>query len=337
LSFHGSVVYGYRSHLIITLPIDLLFPFTADATKTNIDVPAPRPLSSQMTVVQPTEPPPLTTQSNGMLKGDNSDLPKQLPSADETPSKTDYYPVVARAIFSLSEYTLDARQALYDRARSALTTELNHHVPPLTEADMTRERLALEAAIENIESQWSLPVATLQHSTAEQNASGDGQRLTQLSRDVNALMREIDKSDEERQSRPITRDEIVQFVLSTTETLIAVQLSPQYETPYHAFSSIIANKIASGYIFGLHEAFVEQYRLMDINDPVVGLSVIHNSYANLFGKLAGSTLFEACRYSLKDPAFHMGRISGGYDFIEFMGREIPPLSLATILILGNDR
>ena len=75
---------------------------------------------------------------------------------------------------------------------------------------------------------------------------------------------------------------------------------------------------------------------MDINEPVPGLIVIRNSYANLFGKLAGSTLFEACRYSLKDPAFHMGRISGGYDFIEFMGREIPPLSLATILILDND-
>ena len=98
----------------------------------------------------------------------------------------------------------------------------------------------------------------------------------------------------------------------------------------------MANKIASGYIFGFHEAFVEQYRLMDINEPVPGLIVIHNSYSNLFGKLAGSTLFEACRYSLKDPAFRVGRISGGYEFIEFMGREIPPLSLATILSLDNN-
>ena len=326
--------------LIITLPIDLLFPFTADAAKTSIDAPAPRPVSSQMTVAQPTEPPPLTTQSNGMPKGDNSDPPKQLPSADETPSNTDYYPVVARAIFSLSEYTLEARQALYDRARSALTTELNHHDPPLTKAEITSERLALEAAIQNVERQWSPPVATPQHRTAEQNTPSRHQQLTQLSRDMNALMREINKSHEERrltrQSKPVTRDEIVQFILSTIKTLIAVQLSPKYETPYHAFSSIIANKIASGYVFGFHEAFVEQYRLLDINEPVPGLNVIPNSYANLFGKVAGSTIFEACRYSLKDPAFRVGRISGGYDFIEFMGREIAPLSLATILSLDNN-
>jgi hypothetical protein len=327
--------------LIITLPIDLLFPLTTDATKTNIDTPAPRRLSSQITVAQPTETPPLTAQSDEMLKADNSDLPKQMPSADETPSKTDYYPVVARAISSLSECTLDARQALYDRARSALTTELNHHEPPLTEADMTRERHALETAIDNVEKQWSPPVATPQHSTAEQNTAGRHQQLTQLSRDMDALMREINKSHEERrltrQSGPVTQDEIVQFVLSAIEMLIAVQLSPQYETPYHAFSSIIANKIASGYIFGFHEAFVERCRLMDINEQAPGLSVIRNSYEHLFGKLPGSTLFDACRYSLKDLAFHRGRISGGNDFIEFMRREIPPVSLATILILGNDR
>ena len=205
---------------------------------------------------------------------------------------------------------------------------------------MTREWVALEAAIEKVEREWSPPVTTSQHSTAEQNTACRRQQLTQLSRDMNALMRELNKSHEARrltrQSGPVTRDEIVQFVLTTIETLIAVQLSPQYETPYHAFSSIIANKIASGYVFGFHEVFVEQYRLMDINEPVPGLIVIHSSYANLFGKLAGSTLFEACRYSLKDPAFRVGRISGGYDFIEFMGREIAPLSLATILSLDNN-
>src|SRR5262252_6090720 len=147
------------------------------------------------------------------------DPPKQLPMADQTPSKTDYYPVIARAISSLSEYTLDARQALYDRARSALTTELNHHDPPLTEAEITRERRALEAAIENVERQWwSPPGATPPHPTDEQNSPGRRQQLTQLSRDMNALMREIDKSHEERrltrQSGPVTRDEIVQFVLT---------------------------------------------------------------------------------------------------------------------------
>ena len=206
---------------------------------------------------------------------------------------------------------------------------------------MTRERLALEAAIEKVEREWSPPVTTSQHSTAEQNTACRRQQLTQLSRDMNALMREINKSHEvrrlTRQSGPVTQDEIVQFVLTTIETLIAVQLSPQYETPYHAFSSIIANKIASGYIFGFHEAFVERFRLMDINEPMPGLIVIHNSYEHLFGKLPGSTLFDACRYSLKDLAFHRGRISGGNDFIEFVRHEIPPVSLATILILGNDR
>jgi hypothetical protein len=73
-------------------------------------------------------------------------------------SIADYRSVIAGAISSLPSNTGEARQDLYDRARSALT-ELQHHDPPLTEAEITRERLALETAIGDLEQQW--PPSTL--------------------------------------------------------------------------------------------------------------------------------------------------------------------------------
>ena len=136
--------------LIISLPIDLLFPLKNAVTTANTDVPKPRPQSPQMTAAQPTEAPP--AQSHEMPKKDKSDLPRQLPSANETPSKTDYYPVIARAVSSLSVNRLDARQALYDRARWALTAELRDYVPALTDAEIRREQLAIDIAIRKVES-----------------------------------------------------------------------------------------------------------------------------------------------------------------------------------------
>jgi hypothetical protein len=138
--------------LIISLLIDLLFPLKNGVATANTNVAKPRPQSQQMTAAQPTEAPP--AQSHEMPKKDKSDLPKQLPSADETPSKTDYYPVIARAVSSLSVNRLDARQALYDRARSALTAELQDYVPALTDAAIRREQLALDIAIRKVESDF---------------------------------------------------------------------------------------------------------------------------------------------------------------------------------------
>src|SRR6185295_8281356 len=66
----------------------------------------------------------------------------------------DYYPLVAKAIAGLEKNTGEGRRALYERARSALVAQLRGMSdPPLTEAEITRERLALEEAIRKVEAE----------------------------------------------------------------------------------------------------------------------------------------------------------------------------------------
>jgi hypothetical protein len=66
----------------------------------------------------------------------------------------DYYPLIARAIAGLDPSAPgESRRALYERARSALIAQLRSVQPPLTESEITRERLALEEAVRKVESE----------------------------------------------------------------------------------------------------------------------------------------------------------------------------------------
>src|SRR3982074_2290518 len=65
----------------------------------------------------------------------------------------DYYPLIARAVAGLEKSTGEARRALYERARTALVTQLRGVTPTLSESDITRERLALEEAIRKVEAE----------------------------------------------------------------------------------------------------------------------------------------------------------------------------------------
>ncbi len=65
----------------------------------------------------------------------------------------DYYPLIARAVSGLEKSTGEARRALYERARTALVTQLRGVTPALSESDITRERLALEEAIRKVEAE----------------------------------------------------------------------------------------------------------------------------------------------------------------------------------------
>src|ERR1700733_7927162 len=64
---------------------------------------------------------------------------------------TDYLPLTARAVEGLARSTGEARRALYERARTALVTQLRGVDPPLSESEITKERLALEDAIRKVE------------------------------------------------------------------------------------------------------------------------------------------------------------------------------------------
>src|SRR5215831_11863470 len=65
----------------------------------------------------------------------------------------DYYPLIAKAVAGLDRNTGEARRALYERARTALVTQLRGVVPSLSESEITRERLALEEAIRKVEAE----------------------------------------------------------------------------------------------------------------------------------------------------------------------------------------
>ena len=64
----------------------------------------------------------------------------------------DYYPLIARAVERLDRSTGEARRAVYERARKAIA-QLRSNQPALLDADITKERLALEEAIRKVEAE----------------------------------------------------------------------------------------------------------------------------------------------------------------------------------------
>lgn len=71
----------------------------------------------------------------------------------------DYYPLLARAISGLPENTGEQRRIVYERARAALLAQLRGADPPLPDAEVTRERLALEEAVRRVESEYAAMAA----------------------------------------------------------------------------------------------------------------------------------------------------------------------------------
>ena len=64
----------------------------------------------------------------------------------------DYYPLIARAVERLDRSTGEARRAVYERARKAVAL-LRSNQPALLDADITKERIALEVAILKVEAE----------------------------------------------------------------------------------------------------------------------------------------------------------------------------------------
>ena len=68
----------------------------------------------------------------------------------------DYYQLITKAVAGLDpDAPGESRRALYERARAALLAELRTVNPPFTEAEITRERLALEEAVRRVEGEAS--------------------------------------------------------------------------------------------------------------------------------------------------------------------------------------
>lgn len=71
----------------------------------------------------------------------------------------DFHPILARAIAGLTDKSPEARRSVYERARTALLAQLRSLDPPLSEADITRERLSLDEAVSRIEAEIALAEA----------------------------------------------------------------------------------------------------------------------------------------------------------------------------------
>src|SRR5262245_6115481 len=93
----------------------------------------------------------------------------------------DYYPLIARAIAGLDPSAPgESRRALYERARAALIAQLRSVQPPLSESEITRERLALEEAVRKVESEAA------QRAREASRATGGAARAGETMRRANA-------------------------------------------------------------------------------------------------------------------------------------------------------
>ena len=64
----------------------------------------------------------------------------------------DYYSLISKAVAGLDpDASRESRRALYERARAAQLNQLRIISPPLSEAEITCERLALEEAVRRVE------------------------------------------------------------------------------------------------------------------------------------------------------------------------------------------
>src|SRR5215472_14872988 len=99
----------------------------------------------------------------------------------------DYYPLIARAIAGLDPSAPgESRRALYERARAALISQLRSVQPPLSESEITRERLSLEEAVRKVESEAAQRARDARAGTSGGASRGDAFRRATGARPADA-------------------------------------------------------------------------------------------------------------------------------------------------------
>ena len=99
----------------------------------------------------------------------------------------DYYPLIARAIAGLDPSAPgESRRALYERARAALIAQLRSVQPPLSESEITRERLSLEEAVRKVESEAAQRARDASRAAAGGTGASGGSRAGDAFRRANA-------------------------------------------------------------------------------------------------------------------------------------------------------
>ena len=91
----------------------------------------------------------MTEGSNGLAKLVNF-------REEASASIADYYSILARAVTGLDPNSPAARRRLYDRARSALLSEMQNAHPPIPRFEITNAQVALDTAIVQVEADAGL-------------------------------------------------------------------------------------------------------------------------------------------------------------------------------------
>jgi hypothetical protein len=119
---------------------------------------------------------------------------------------TDYQSLIARAVEGLASSKGETRRALYERARTALVTQLRAVDPPLSESVIAKERFALESAIREVEADAARKI----HLGRERHsAAASPQSIASTGRAVTAAARERPPEDRsQRLSTLLSREAV---------------------------------------------------------------------------------------------------------------------------------
>ena len=174
-----------------------------------------------------------------------------------------------------------------------------------------------------------------------QDRKNSGKELPQVMREV--FDRMLGQSSAQTQPAPkpgkpepgaeLTASVQFQF-LSAVGTLLSIQLLPRYAQASKAFPAIMTNKIASGYVFGFHDALLERLGLYTPANKESAQALIEKSYKHLFGQQAGCSLFSMSLNSQENVEFQKGRMNGGNEVIAYLDGKKPPLGLGQIVNMG---
>jgi hypothetical protein len=129
-------------------------------------------------------------------------------------------------------------------------------------------------------------------------------------------------------------DDSAESFTSMVSQMVAPQLFPSYAQPKDAFSAFMTDHAAAGYLFGMHDALLQQFQLVDRDNPDSGLELMKSSYRNLFGEQAGTALVSMSMYLDEKADFQTARMSAGADVEEFFQKKTPLMGLNRIVILG---
>lgn len=89
---------------------------------------------------------------------------------------TDYYFLLLRAVTALPQSTPEARQEIYQRARSALISQLQNAQPPVTESYIADQERALDEAVSRIEARASKRPVLLSSARQQINRAAQADR-----------------------------------------------------------------------------------------------------------------------------------------------------------------